>query len=130
MMSKGSMYWLKPFALLLALAVMAHANCAVSCVHTHTGKVLPPESQAQSPENCHQSKAPDKSDKNEGGSTCAHSQLSSGDRPTLTGQDSKPLPVLAAHVVFSLEVSNPPVVAEAYTLESYASAPPLSVLRI
>ena len=130
MITQASMYWLKPLVLTLALAVMAHANCAVSCVHPHDGKA-PPENNSQSPEGCHHSKPLDKSDSNESGSsTCSHSQLS-GDRPAITAQDFRPLPAAlpAVVVTVSSDVGTVPGIFEAGP-KSHASAPPITFLRI
>ena len=126
-----SVYWVKAFALILVLAVFAHANCAVSCVHPHNGKVPAPDSAPQSPENCHQSKAPAKSHENEDGAACAHSQVS-GDRPPISGQYFKPIPAVMAGPILSLssKLARIPVVVEFYSPNSYASAPLIAILRI
>ena len=132
MMLRDSMYWLKPLVLILGLAVAAHATCAVSCVHSHSGMVPPSETASQPSQDCHRSETPDKSDRHKSGtSTCSHSQIS-GDRPTITAKDFKPLPVaLPADIVtFSAEVGSVTGIYEFYSLKSYASAPPITVLRI
>jgi hypothetical protein len=125
------MYWLKALALILVVAVFAHANCAVSCVHPHSGKAPAPESDSQSPENCHHSKAPDKSEKNESASTCSHTQIS-GDRPPITAKSFKPIPTItvAEVLLFSSGLGRISVVAEFYGPNSYASTPLITVLRV
>ncbi len=132
MMYKPFMYWLKPFVLLLAVVVMAHATCTVSCVLPHNGKA-PPQSNSQAPGNCHHSKAPDPTDhkESENSSTCSLPQIS-GDRPTTTAQDFKPLPAaLPAFVVtFSAELGGMVGLHEVYGFQFHVSAPGTNVLRI
>jgi hypothetical protein len=131
MMTKALMYWLKPLVLILAVVVMAHANCAVSCVHPHSGKVPVPESTPQSPENCHHSKTPVKSDEDKSGSACSHAQIS-GDRPQITAQQFKPIAaVVTAEVVpFVSEIARISALTELFGPSAYGSAPPITVLRI
>jgi hypothetical protein len=125
------MHWLKPLALLVALAVVVQANCAVSCLHSHSGKVSLPDTSAQPPADCHHTKTPDKSDENESGNECSHSRVS-GDRASISAKFVQPLPTaLVAEVMpsFSSETARF-IVAELPDFLPYGSAPPITILRI
>jgi len=123
------MHWLKPLAFILAFAVLAHANCAVSCTHSHPSPAE--QSNSQASENCHQSNIPVQSDDHESGSACSHSQLS-GQQPPITAASFKPLDavLVGEFVPVHSELDNVPVFAELYGPNRNPSAPPPSVLRI
>jgi hypothetical protein len=124
------MFSLKPLVLVLALVVIVHGNCAVSCLHSDTANERTSESNPQSAENCHQSHAPKSSQHDEDGGACSHSQVS-GDRSTITAQDFKPMPATDdALVLLAPEAGRISFVAEIYDPNSYASSPPITVLRI
>jgi hypothetical protein len=125
------MYWLKPLALIVALAVMVHANCAVSCLHPHSGEQPLPASDQESAQDCHHGNPPDRSEGNESGDACSHS-LISGNAPPMTAKIFKPVPlVLVAEVLtFTAEAGNISFVAEFRDFNSVSSAPPITVLRI
>ena len=123
---------LKALVLVLALAVMVHGNCAVSCLHPlDTAKEQPSESNPQSAENCHQSHAPKGAPHDEDSGACSHPQVS-GDRSTITAQDFKPMPAVDAEfLLLPPEAGHLSLfVAEIYDPSSYASSPPVTILRI
>ena len=129
--TRTSMYWLKPFALIVALAVVVHANCAVSCLHPHPSEKPLPASDQQPAKDCHHGNTPDRSQGNENGDACSHS-LISGNAPPITAKVFKPTPVvLVAEVLtFPSEVGNTSFVAEFNGFNSFSSAPQITALRI
>lgn len=129
--TRTSMYWLRPLALIVALAVMVHANCAVSCLHPHSGGQPLPASDQQSTKDCHHNDTPGPSEGNESGDACSHS-LISGNAPPVTAKIFKPAPVvLGAEVLtFPSEVGNISFVAEFNGFNSVRSAPQITALRI
>ena len=129
--TRTSMYWLKPLALIVALAVVVHANCGVSCLHPHSGEQPLPASDQQSAKDCHHNDAPGRSEGNESGDSCSHS-LVSGNAPSVTAKIFKPAPVaLVAEVLtFPSEAGNTSFVAEFNGFNSFSSAPQITALRI
>jgi hypothetical protein len=124
------MYWLKPLVLQLIIAVLAQANCAVSCVHPENGQVPPTETTSRSPENCHQSPGTTKPEKTNDETGCSHAHIST-DRPT-TAKFFEPVPAVlpAGAPGFSSEAGDSFVVVDFYSPSSHASASPRTVLRI
>jgi hypothetical protein len=125
MMRQALMYFLKPLVLVLVLALGAQANCAVSCVHSHSEKA------PHSAQNCHDAETPGKSESDHESGACSHSQISS-DRPQRAAQEVQPIAAVLAFEAapFVSEIDGIAVQSEIFGLRVPASAPPITVLRI
>src|SRR5262245_2954354 len=123
------MHWLKPLALIVALAVVVHANCAVSCLHPLEQPL--PAGDHQSSKDCHHSNTPDKSEGDGTGDACSHSLISGSTSSPATKICKPALLVLAAEdVTLPLEPLRVSFVTEFNGFNSFSFAPPITVLRI